>query len=575
MPHPHTGASERFRRAKRDLLTASALSLLMLGSASAQAQDQKAASCAALSGRTVAADAIGLPTKGATIASAKLTAATPAGQDARGGFTPAQPEYCQILGSIAPVDSNAPAIRFQLNLPSTWNGKAVQYGGGGFNGILITGLAALRDTPPGAETPLFQGYATFGTDSGHQEESLPEIQAFALNEEALTNFAHASYKKTRDVAVALIRDFYGRPPGRTYYFGGSEGGREGLVVAQRYPADYDGIVSAVPVINWVALQASGTYRGGTMQQKGGWLNAAKVAAVRKGVLTACDGLDGLTDGLISHPDACAKAFDVKALRCPDGADSGESCLSDRQVATMQALRTPYQLPFELANGLTTYPAFGYGGEDQPGGMLDWSTGPEAPQMPLPAPNRQGRIWYYGGGAMRYFIARDPKLDPRSFDPAAYKERMRTVSELMDATNPDLSAFLARGGKLILKENMADYAQSPYAGIEYYRSVVAHMGQETADRFVRLYLAPGANHTGRVFSGIDQTPLPSHVNLLEELDAWVEQGRAPADVLRLTAHEVKPPHAVTATRPMCRWPLYPRYNGSGDQRAAESFTCAVP
>src|SRR5918995_1868783 len=190
MTCPDAGTSKPFRCTKRDLLTASVLSLLMLGSASARVQDQKGAPCAALTGRTVAADAIGLPTKGATIASAKLTAATPAGQDARGGFTPAQPEYCQILGSIAPVDSNAPAIRFQLNLPSTWNGKAVQYGGGGFNGILITGLAALRDTPPGAETPLFQGYATFGTDSGHQEESLPEIQAFALSEEALTNFAH-------------------------------------------------------------------------------------------------------------------------------------------------------------------------------------------------------------------------------------------------------------------------------------------------------------------------------------------------------------------------------------------------
>ena len=127
MTRADAGTSKPFRSARSDLLTASAVSLLMLGSASAQAQDQKAASCAALSGRTVAADAIGLPTKGATIASAKLTAATPAGQDARGGFTPAQPEYCQILGSIAPVDSNAPAIRFQLNLPSTWNGKVVQW----------------------------------------------------------------------------------------------------------------------------------------------------------------------------------------------------------------------------------------------------------------------------------------------------------------------------------------------------------------------------------------------------------------------------------------------------------------
>jgi len=426
MPRPFAIASGSCIVSRRDLLAAGAFFLTMLGGASAQSQDQKAASCAALTGRTVAADAIELPTKGAAIASATLAAATPAGQDARGGFTPAQPEYCRVLGSIAPVDPSAPAIRFQLNLPSNWNGKAVQYGGGGFNGILITGLAPLRDTPPGAETPLSQGYATFGTDSGHQEESLPEIQAFALNDEALTNFAYASYKKTRDVAVALIRDFFGRQPSRTYYFGGSEGGREGLIVAQRFPEDYDGVVSAVPVINWVALQASGTYRGGTMQQEGGWLSPAKVALVRKGVLAACDGLDGLNDGLISHPDACAKAFDIKTLRCPDGADSGDSCLSDRQVATMAALRTPYRLPFEVANGLTTYPAFGYGGEDQPGGMLDWSTGPEAPQMPLPAPNRQGRIWYYGGGAMRSFIARDPKLDPRGLDAAMHTDRKRVV-----------------------------------------------------------------------------------------------------------------------------------------------------
>ena len=196
-------------------------------------------------------------------------------------------------------------------------------------------------------------------------------------------------------------------------------------------------------------------------------------------------------------------------------------------------------------------------------------------MPLPAPNRQGRIWYYGGGAMRYFIARDPKLDPRGFDPAAFADRMREVSELMDATNPDLSAFLARGGKLILKENMADYAQSPYAGIEYYQALVARMGQETADRFVRLYLVPGANHTGRVFGGADKAPMPSHVELLGALDMWLEQGRAPADVLTLTAHANEPPFEVTATRPMCRWPRYPRYNGSGDQRAAENFTCTTP
>ena len=144
-----------------------------------------------------------------------------------------------------------PRIHFQLNLPANWNGKALQYGGGGFNGVLITGLAPLRDAPHGAPTPLAQGYATFGTDSGHQANAYPptEVAAWALNEEARTNFAYASYKKVKDVAHALAAEFYANKPAKSYFFGGSEGGREGLTMAQRFPADYDGIVSVVPVIN--------------------------------------------------------------------------------------------------------------------------------------------------------------------------------------------------------------------------------------------------------------------------------------------------------------------------------------
>ena len=462
---------------------AATVSLLALGVASAIAQqpapgvnaDQQVALCKKLEQTLVPAERIGLPTKGARVGSADYVLPAPAGQDRSGAFAPAQPAFCKLLVAIAPVDPAAPDIRVQINLPVDWNGKALQYGGGGFNGVLITGLAPLRDAPPNSPTPLAQGYATYGTDSGHQEEKLPEIQAFALNDEALLNFAYASYKKTRDAAAVLIAAHYGRPPTRVYFFGGSEGGREGLVVAQRFPGDYDGIVSAVPVINWTALQAAGAWRSGTMQRDGGWLSPGKVGRLRSAVVAACDGLDGLADGLVANPGACAKTFDMSSLSCAGNGDS-EACLTGKQIGAIRAVRTPFELPYALANGVKSYPAYGYGGEDQPGGMIDWTTGPEAPRVPLPAANRQSRIWYYGGGAMRYFVMRDANADPFSFDPAKHEVRMREISTLMDATDPDLSAFQARGGKLILKENMADYAQSAYAGVEYYNSVAAHMGQ---------------------------------------------------------------------------------------------------
>lgn len=543
------------------------------GAQSAEGSIDEAA-CTGLAGRSIDASAVGLPTRGAKVTAAAWTLAAPATVDASGKSVPAMPPFCKLMGAVAPVDQAASAINFQVNLPAVWNGKAVQYGGGGFNGVLITGLDFLRDSPPDVPAPLMQGYATLGTDSGHQADALPEIQAFALNEEMLINFAFASYKKVHDVAVELMRGSYGRAPERFYYFGGSEGGREGLTMAQRFPNDYDGVVSAVPVINWTALQAAGT-RNGVVQQNGGWLNPAKVATLGKAVLAACDQLDGLADGIVSHHEGCAAAFDAKALRCPGGGDGADGCLSDAQIRAVNTFHTPYEPGVPLANGVVAYPGWGYGGEDQPGGMVQWTTGPKPPAFPLPPPSEQSRGWYYGSGAVRYFIARDPGYDPRRFEPSKFATRMAEVSRLMDSTDPDLSAFLARGGRLILKENMADYAQSPFAGIDYYKAVVAGMGQDTVDRFARLYLSPGSNHSGSGVRGTDGSPIPQYVDLLAALDAWVEKGEAPGDHLIQTSQAAQPPFAVTSSRPMCRYPGYPRYNGSGDPLVAASFTCTKP
>jgi feruloyl esterase len=173
-----------------------------------------------------------------------------ASKNAQGQLVPETPAYCKVLGFIAPIDSTAPPINFQVNLPITWNGKAIQYGGGGLNGVLVTGLAFLRDAPPNVPMPLAQGYVTLGTDSGHQNTAMPEVHAFGLNAEAVLNHGYASYKKVHDIAAEIARTAYSQEVSRFYFFGGSEGGRQALMMAQRFPRDYDGIVSVVPAIDW-------------------------------------------------------------------------------------------------------------------------------------------------------------------------------------------------------------------------------------------------------------------------------------------------------------------------------------
>jgi hypothetical protein len=542
---------------------ASIAALVLFGCATDRPNLEPAQACAALA-RPIEARAIGLPTRGATIESATLVAAAPLSVNPKPPFappppevavTPATPEYCKVLGAIAPVDPKAPPIRFQVNLPTKWNGASVQYGGGGFNGVLITGLALPPSARADVPSPLARGFATYGTDSGHQNAPGVPLQAFALNDEALVNFAYASYKKVRDAAVELMKRRYGSPPRRLYFVGSSEGGREGLTMAQRFPADFDGIFSRVPVINWTGLQAAGTRIGVAQMAPGGWLDRNAVKLVHDAVIAACDARDGLADGIVSDYEGCRQAFDARRL----------TGLNEAQLRAVDALYSPYTFPYPLANGVIRYPPWGRGGEAAPGsgpvgGWPSWQTGDAPPTLP-PGP-AASRAWLYGSGAIQYFYARDPSFDPRTFDAQAHAPRVREVSALMDATDPDLAAFAARGGKLVVVEHMADYAQSPYAGIEYYGSVVARMGQPRVDSFMRLYVTPGADHMG--------IGAPSQVDILQVLVDWVEQGRAPGDLVQV-AQQLTPPFEVTMARPMCRYPAWPRYVG-GDPKRAESFQC---
>ncbi len=524
--------------------------------------------CASLQA-PIGAAAIGLPSHGATIDSATLVPATPLAVAERGPtpaarITPPTPSFCRVLGHIPPLDPKAPPIRFQVNLPVKWNGRTVQYGGGGFNGVLINAQGLLPAARYDKPTPLAAGYVTVGTDSGHQNVPGQPPQTFALNDEALVNFAHASYKKVRDVSVALVERAYGRKPQKMYFVGSSEGGREGLTMAQRYPRDFDGIFSRVPVIHWTGLQFAGT-RNGLATMGDGWIRPAQVKLVNDAVLAACDAADGVADGIVSDAVGCKKRFDVAKLQCPPGA-GGDACLSEAQVRAVRALHASYRFPFKLENGLDEYPGWGVSGEAAPafgptGGWNAWWLGTTAPALP-PAPTNS-IAWIYGSGAVQYFYARDPNYDVRTMRIEDLATRIAQVSSIMDSTNPDLAPFQAHGGKLIVLENLADYAQSPYAGIQYYESVVAKMGKGAVDSFMRLYTAPGVDHVG---SGA-----PANADLFPALVDWVERGRAPSR-LQLVEQPVQAPFTVTRSRPLCEWPLWPRYR-SGDPNDAGSFACS--
>ncbi|MCS6997449.1 MAG: tannase/feruloyl esterase family alpha/beta hydrolase [Casimicrobiaceae bacterium] len=557
--------------------------LLLSGGCATLAPDQPPtpidlpAVCARLNGLTIEAERIGADTGvgsgPATITEAMFEPATllsvaPRGPTPAARINPALPPHCRVMGRIAPVNRGSPDILFRVNLPLDWNGRLLQYGGGGFNGVLIPATGLVPGQPYDKPTALARGFVTVGTDSGHQNKPNEPVQAFALDEEALINFAHASYKKVRDVAVEIVRRAYGRPPAKLYFAGSSEGGREALVMAQRYPAAFDGVYARVPVINWTGLQHAGL-RDGLAVAEGGWMNAEQTRLVHDAVLVACDELDGLRDGIVADPVRCRERFDPATLTCgrPTAGPPPNGCLTEAQVRAIRTLWSPFVMPFPLAHGVTRYPGRGPSGEGIPasgptGGWGSWWLGEAPPDFPPAAPPKNSIAWYYGAGAIQYFYARDPKLDVRRYDPLAHRERVLHVSALMDGTNPDLSAFHARGGKLILLEYLADYAQSPYAGIEYFESVERLMGKDRVAEFARLYVAPNVDHVG--------TGAPALVDMLDVLVDWVERGRPPGP-LTVLEQEEKEPFRVLRARPLCRWPEVPRYVG-GDPNRADSFQC---
>ena len=541
-----------------------------------------AASCASLEGQRIAAGGIGLPTTGATVSSATLVPA--AAERVEGNrIVLAIPEYCKVTGIIAPVDSQAPNINFQANLPTAWNGKIMQFGGSGLNGsipvALTTGMQwGPESIPPDAPYALSRGFVTYGSDSGHGGGA-PGRGAGATaggrgapandwmsNAEALTNFAYAQMKKTHDVAVLLTGSLYGVAPRQSYYMGSSQGGREALMVVQRFPQDYDGVFCQVPVFPQIYWNMLDDALRSQSQVGDAWVPPAKVPLIGKEVLRQCDALDGIADGLVSNYTACNDRFDpaefpnaLAAIRCPGGADTGETCLSDAQIAAVNKVHSAVDFGFPLAYGWTGMPGWPTGGEL----ANNWKVVRGAPTPETPV-----------SGALASLVVRDPSVKLLNFRMANYRERLQELSALLDASNPDISAFRRRGGKLILKVNTTDYTANPRWSYAYYQKVVERLGQASVDQFMRFYVAVGIFHNRNVGTNpLSNEIVPSYVDFIRMLDDWVESGKVPPDAPVLTAMDPVPPFKVNASLPMCRYPLYPRYRGKGDPKQAGSFVCA--
>lgn len=520
--------------------------------------------CTDLAGVQIPQSTFSLATTGASIDTADVIPATPPGPTAVG-------EYCRVRGGIHPVDPLAPNILFQLNLPTSWNGKVLQLGGGGYDGTVVTGTGNYPNGPTNRPVPLGQGYATFGSDSGHEatppfSTTLAVLDArFGVNDEALENFSYAALKKTRDAAVYIISLRYGQAPVRTYFAGHSSGGREAMAVTQLWPENYDGAIAWYPAWNAATLDLQFGRIARAFYVPGAYPNEAKKKLLYDAVIAACDKLDGLEDGVISHVAACK--FDPQSLRCPAGLDAGDTCLSDAQIAAFDTYSSPITFGYPLGSGETQYPGFNvYAGADTRG-LLQLNVAPPKPVVSPPAASdilTMTFFYTFWDGWIKNFVTRDPSFNSLAFDPqnpGVYQERVFDLTDLQDLNDTDLSAFASRGGKLLLAQGAADALVSPRSTEDYYNRLIARYGAKATRSFVRYYEVPGFGHaiSGSFIATWDA---------LKALEDWVERGIAPTNQVVTDIRA----GAGGRTRPLCEYPKWPRYNGTGDPNSALSFKC---
>jgi len=483
--------------------------------------------------------------------------------------------YGVVEGQILPVDPQGKPINFRVALPASWARRGLQLGGGGMNGVI-----------PGVTGPeLAQGFATYGSDSGHQAG--PGGNDWALNEEAMKNLGYMQMKKTHDAAMVIIERVYGERPRFNYYIGGSQGGREALTVAQRYPADYDGIIADVPILGFSTLMLAPELIRIQEKPAANWVPVAKTAAIRAEFIRQGDKLDGLEDGVINNYMAARALFDLSqgsrkrnpwaALRSADGKDpdpadtSAGARLSDGQIETLKFIYSRYRFSTPLANGVRTFGMWVPNTDPSGSGLLVNARyrGQEGAAADAPLHSHLGIAGVTG------FLMNDLSANPLDYvEGGKWNSRREELSRWLDADNPDLSAFYKRGGKMILTIGTNDTLASPGTQLDYYQSLLDKMGRKKVDAFARLFVLPQTGHglsgNSNATDGSGRTvtrfPIPNQYDKRGALFAWVEQNQAPEKTLLVKAGE--------RSLPLCSYPAYPKYLG-GRPESAESYQCTAP
>jgi feruloyl esterase len=465
----------------------------------------------------------------ATLTSALVAAGrfTPPG----GGAAPAfdsLPAFCRVTAALHPTSDSD--IRLEVWLPvDGWNGKLQSVGNGAWAGTVPY---------PALGTALAAGYAAAGTDTGHIGNTATFVPG---HPEKLVDYGYRAVHEMTVAAKAIVAAFYGNGPWLSYWNGCSTGGRQGLMEALRYPADYDGVIAGAPVnfrthqLTWEIWVAQAVHKDAASD-----IPPAKYPAIHRAALNACDARDGLTDGLIDSPDSCR--FDPKVLACQAG--DTDSCLTAPQVEAARRIYSPAVNPKTKQE---IFPAL------QPGSELGWGG--------LAGPQPVGEAVEF----FQYVVFNDPAWDFRTLAwETAADAADRAAAAQINVTDPNLKPFFDRGGKLLLYHGWSDQLVAPLNSVNYYRQIVSTVGRSTADASVRLFMMPGMNHC----AGGDG---PNTFDRMDVIERWVERKQAPGRIEASHATNGR----IDRTRPLCPYPQVARYTGTGSLDDAASFVCRTP
>jgi tannase/feruloyl esterase len=451
------------------------------------------------------------------------------------------PEHCRVAALVAP------AIHIEVNLPTAWNSRVYMFGNGGFGGESFEAPNRVIDRAHG----LRSGFATAETDTGHSGTSEPG-GIFGLNQQKLIDYGFRSLHMTVIVAKLSISTYYGQPASKSYFDGCSLGGRQGLILAQRFPDDFDGILAGAPALNQVGTMIARAYWMQGIAENPIPANKLKLLADR--VYDQCDAKDGLKDGLIDDPRKCDFKPSSGLPKCAAGTDQPD-CFTSAQIAAITRIHSDVQ-----SQGKRFFPGFPVGSEVVgPNGQSGWLG-----QM-VDGPNGQGAWPRFAEGFMRYmlFPEKDAKFSLSQFNIDKDPPRTMLAAQILNATDTDLSGFERHGGKLLMYFGWADPQLNPLMAVEYYEQVAERMGSSTSD-FFRLFMVPGMFHCG---GGVGTSIFDAATPLLN----WVESGTAPERIAASRVVDGK----VARTRPLCPYPQVARYQGTGSTDDAANFRCVRP